>query len=157
MRRTLMEALIECRYRSPSTLLLDDLDSICRSIPDDNLAASERNYILRHERPSLPTLFLEIVFYNMPLFFSVSKMVADLISSLNENAGGLVGIVSTAKSKQEIHPYLLPRRNQSFEKVFEEAIQVQYPNPVSLIALLSQSKSKIVMNTLYATNLPLFL
>ena len=75
----------------------------------------------------------------MLLFFSVSKMVAELISSLTENAGGLVGIVSTAKSKQEIHPCLLPRRNQSFEKVFEEAIQIQCPNPVSLIALLSQT------------------
>ena len=83
--------------------------------------------------------FLKIVFYNMLLLFSVSTMVADLISSLAENSGGLVGIVSTAKSKQEIHPCLLPRRNQSFEKVFEEAIQVQCPNPVSLIALLSQT------------------
>ena len=59
-------------------------------------------------------------------------MVADLISSLTENAGGLVGIVSTARSKQEIHPCLLPTRKQSIEKVFDEAIHVQYPNPVSL-------------------------
>ena len=48
IRRTFLESIEECKYRSPSVLLVDDIDSICRRIPTESVMASERNYLTRY-------------------------------------------------------------------------------------------------------------
>ena len=67
---------------------------------------------------------------NIKMCFSVSNMVSDVIGSINCRQG-ILGIVATAKDKDSISPSLLPARNQSIDRVFDQMFTVEKPDTVS--------------------------
>ena len=55
VKTSLMDAMTECRYRAPSLILLDDLDTLCH-IPQDIANTAEENYLT-----SLASIFCRVL------------------------------------------------------------------------------------------------
>ena len=67
----LMDAITECRYRSPSLTLLDDLDTLCHRGSSQELGYAEENYLTRYlifnyfAHSINSTLFFTVRYFNL--------------------------------------------------------------------------------------------